>query len=243
MTTPCLSAPVLFLPQDLRSDSKLTSQITRLTNDAFRRSKLPDPDKWNYERPRFPTHESYYEMLGDETIVAVIFDQDVCAKHSSASSALESDAITNGKVVACAAAVPWKGGWAKEGAGEEDGWEIKALAVDGDAAYLRKGLAVRVMAALENRLIERTKSQQPIVSTVRTGERKDTVKFVEARKERVYGDARQALTLLFFGRMLHMMSRIEESAGLAESLNEFQDYGTMYTVLQDCITSKITACE
>jgi ribosomal protein S18 acetylase RimI-like enzyme len=159
MTTPRLSAPVLFLPQDLRSNTQLTSQITRLTNDAFRRSKLPDPDKWNYERPRFPTHESYYEMLGDETIVAVIFDQDVCTKDDSASSALESDAITNCKVVACAASVPWKGGWAKEGAGEEDGWEIKALAVDGDAAYLRKGLAVRVMAALENHLIERTKSQ------------------------------------------------------------------------------------
>lgn len=96
-------------------------------------------------------------MLGDETIVAVIFDQNVAAKDSDPGNSRECDTITNGKVVACAAAVPWKGGWAKEGAGEEDGWEIKALAVDGDAAYLRKGLAVQVMASLENHLIERTK--------------------------------------------------------------------------------------
>jgi hypothetical protein len=137
----------------------LTAQITGLTNDAFRRSKLPDPDKWDYERPRFPTHESYYEMLGDETIVAVIFDQNVAAKDGGRGNARECGTVTSGKVVACAAAVPWKGGWAKEGAGEEDGWEIKALAVDGDASYLRKGLAVQVIASLENRLIERTKSQ------------------------------------------------------------------------------------
>jgi len=159
MTTPRLSAPVLFLPQDLRSDTKLTSQITGLTNDAFRRCKLPDPDKWNYEAPRFRTNESYYEMLGDETIVAVIFDQNVAAEDSCPDNARECGTITSGKVVACAAAVPWKGGWAKEGVGEEDGWEIKALAVDGNASYLRKGLAVQVMASLENHLIERTRSQ------------------------------------------------------------------------------------
>jgi hypothetical protein len=154
MTTPQLSMPVVVLPADLKSNPELTSQITSLTNDAFARSQKPDPEKWNHAPGRFPTHESYYKMLVDGTIVALIFDR--VAEYQEDEKPGEAD--LNGKVVACAAAVPWKGGWAKEGAGEE-GWEIKALAVDGDLRYLHKGLAVQVMTSLENRLIEQAKRQ------------------------------------------------------------------------------------
>jgi hypothetical protein len=143
-----------------------TPRLSALINDAFLRSKMPDPEKWNLTPGRrFPTHESYYEMLVDKTIVALIFDQNVHSKDVSKSledgqaniAKVGGDAV--GKVVACAAAVPWKGGWAKEGAGKEEGWEIKAVAVDGDAQYLHKGLAVQVMGALENALIDQAKRQ------------------------------------------------------------------------------------
>jgi hypothetical protein len=165
MTTPRLSAPVLVHPSELKSSPKLTSQITSLINEAFRCSKLSNPEKWNFDRPRFPTHESYYEMLVEETIVALIFDQN--APQGDINDAVgdererisQDEGAVNGRVVACAAAVPWKGGWAREGAGKEEGWEIKAVAVNGDATYLRKGLAVQVMASLENHLIEKTKAQ------------------------------------------------------------------------------------
>lgn len=104
-------------------------------------------------------------MLVEKTIVALIFDQDAADGGSEISDCSEpkkesqQQGRLSGKVVACAAAVPWKGGWAKEGAGKEEGWEIKAIAVDGDAKYLRKGLAVQVMTVLENYLIEKSKAQ------------------------------------------------------------------------------------
>jgi hypothetical protein len=153
MTTPHLSSPILVYPADLKENSELTSQIITLINDAFRRSKLPDPQKWDFERPRFPTPESYYEMLVPETVVALILDLKATRRD------LERESDRSGKVVACAAAVPWKGGWAKEGAAQEDGWEIKAVAVDGYDQYLHKGLAVQVMTALERHLVEKAKRQ------------------------------------------------------------------------------------
>ncbi|KAJ4384851.1 hypothetical protein N0V86_000454 [Didymella sp. IMI 355093] len=141
-TTPSLSEPALYTASDLESDPSLVSQITDLINDAFTRSKKLDPVKWRQgERRRFPTDDLYFEMLGTEGIATVIFDS------------------TEGKrkVVAVAGAVPWQGGWKQEGAGVEEGWEIKAVAVDGDAKYLRQGLAVRLYAFLEQHLILKSK--------------------------------------------------------------------------------------
>lgn len=66
----------------------------------------------------------------------------------------------SGKVIACACAVPWKGGWRKEGAGKEEGWEIKAVAVHEGERYLHRGLAVKCMKALEKDLVEKAKVQQ-----------------------------------------------------------------------------------
>ncbi|KAJ4326241.1 hypothetical protein N0V94_000188 [Neodidymelliopsis sp. IMI 364377] len=143
MTTPSLSAPTPYSPQILRKDPILVTQIVNLVNDAFARSKLPDPMKWGQKpRSRFPDNEVYFEMLGQEGVVAAIFDN------------IEEEK----KLVAVAAAVPWQGGWKKEGAGVEEGWEIKAVAVDGDAKYLRRGLATQLYTFLEQQLISRTKT-------------------------------------------------------------------------------------
>lgn len=134
----------------------MVSQITDLINEAFSRSKKADPVKWRQgERRRFPNDDLYFEMLGTEGVVAVIFD------------------ITEEKrkVVAVAAAVPWQGGWKKEGAGVEEGWEIKAVAVDADARYLRRGLAVQLYAFLEQHLL--LKSKRLGVST--TGRKFDSI--------------------------------------------------------------------
>jgi hypothetical protein len=140
MTSPALSPPTLFTPDDLKSRPALSDDITDLINDAFNRSKLPDPEKWEgAHRKRFPTHESYFEMLGEQGVVTAIFDDT--------------------RVVAVAAAVPWAGGWKKEGAGVEEGWEIKAVAVHGDARYLHRGLAVQLYTFLEQYLIKQERSR------------------------------------------------------------------------------------
>jgi hypothetical protein len=160
MTTQFLSPPQLFTPSDLRSRPGLVSAITTLINDAFARSKLRDPEKWG-EKPekRFTSNDSYLELLGSVGIVAVIYDSS--ADDAAAGEREESGLSTEGKVVAVAAAVPWRGGWLKEGAGTEDGWEIKAVAVDGGEKYLRKGLSMRLMAALEEKLVQRTREEEP----------------------------------------------------------------------------------
>lgn len=148
-TTPSFSEPILYTVSDLESDPSLVTEITDLINDAFTRSKKPDPVKWSQgERRRFPNNDLYFEMLGTEGVAAVIFDVSTEAR----------------KVVAVAAAVPWQGGWKKEGAGVEEGWEIKAVAVDGDANYLRRGLAMQLYAFLEQHLV--LKSKQLGVSTI-----------------------------------------------------------------------------
>jgi hypothetical protein len=143
MTSPTLSSPTLYTPSDLKNDPELVTQITSLVNEAFYRSKMADPVKWRQARGRrFPTNDLYLEMLGEEGVAVVIFDRNADER----------------KVVAVAAAVPWQGGWMKEGAGVEDGWEIKAVAVDGSTQYLRRGLAVQMYTYLEQYLISQTKS-------------------------------------------------------------------------------------
>lgn len=147
-TDPSFSKPNLYTASDLELNPSLVSEITDLINDAFTRSKKPDPVKWRQgERRRFPTDDLYFEMLGNEGVVAVIFD----------------NTDEKPKIVAVAAAVPWQGGWKNEGAGIEEGWEIKAVAVDGSARYLRRGLAVQLYAFLERHLV--LKSQHLGVST------------------------------------------------------------------------------
>jgi len=160
-TTPSLTAPIIFAPCDLEVDPALTAQITKLCNDAFRRSREPYPEKWS-SGLRFETPQAYKDMLNDESVVAIILDRDGYGNegaNENQQGAVVVKGKDRGKLVACAAAVPWKGGWAKEGAGTEDGFEIKAICVDGDAKYLRRGLAVQLMDCLQNHLIQLAKSR------------------------------------------------------------------------------------
>lgn len=160
MTPPQITAPILISPSQLRSNPSLTTDIRLLINDAFRRSKSDKPEKWDFARPRFDTNESYYETLGDDAVVALIFDQSVARDLSEHRQQNESGEAS-GKLIACAAAVPWKGGWAKEGAGIEKGWEMRAVAVHEDEKYLHRGLAVKAMGALEEWAVEKKKAERP----------------------------------------------------------------------------------
>ncbi|KAF2998232.1 hypothetical protein E8E13_005613 [Curvularia kusanoi] len=133
-----LSAPVYHTRHYFQSDPVLATKIISLVNDAFARSKKLDPVKWGEDpHARFTDTDMYLDMLGPDGIVAVLFDEDTRDR----------------KVVATAAAIPWRGGWKKEGAGTEEGWEIKAVAVDGDSRYLRRGLAMQLYKFLEQSLI------------------------------------------------------------------------------------------
>jgi hypothetical protein len=167
MAPPLLSTPKLFTPSDLKADLRITESITRLANDAFLRPKRSEPERWDLTVLRFPTHESYFAMLDENSIVALIFDN--AAEHveaTQANSGLHINGTTKhagSKVVACAAAVPWRGGMAREGAGTESGWEIKAVCVDGDEKYLRQGLTIKLLASLEEHLVQRAKAQDQLV--------------------------------------------------------------------------------
>lgn len=169
MTTPHLSSPVLVHPEDLKANRELTTQITNLANDAFKRAHMTSPQNWDCVRLRFPTLESYYDMLAPGSVVALIFDMNALQENTTGGEISQRDGERAGKVVACATAVLWKGGWAREGAGHEIGWEIKAVSVDGEERYLHKGLAVKVMAALESRLVENAKRQGKTASPANTG--------------------------------------------------------------------------
>lgn len=141
MASPVFSPPTFFTTLELGSKPALLDNLIALINDAFARSRIPDPNKWGTAGgyKRFPSRESYLEMLGEEGFVSVIFDDT--------------------KIVAVAGAIPWQGGFEKEGAGIEEGWEIKAVAVHGDAQYLRRGLAQRLYASLEQCVIKEERNR------------------------------------------------------------------------------------
>ena len=144
-----LSPPTLFTPSDLKSNPTLSKSITQLVNDAFYRSKDIDPVKWSNTTFRFSNEGELHTLLGDEgSVIALIFDESGVAKEAEKVNGKE-----NMKPVACAAAVPWKGGWARESAGKESGWEIKIVSVDGDPKYHHRGLAVQLLNFLELYLV------------------------------------------------------------------------------------------
>jgi hypothetical protein len=88
-----LLPPTIFHPVDLQSNNWLTYQIILLINDAFARSQAPEPWKWPKDLIRFSSPELYLHILVGDFVVALIYDQS------------EGE-----RVVACACAVPWKGG-------------------------------------------------------------------------------------------------------------------------------------
>jgi len=151
MMMPNLSPPTLFTPSELRSKPSLSKSITQLVNDAFHRSHAPDPVKWDNRGSRFDDEEGLHLLLsGPGSVIALIFDDAASANENGSIKEEESR-----KVVACASLVPWKGGWEKECADTESGWEIKIVCVDGDAKYHHRGLAIQLLDFLQQYLIVR----------------------------------------------------------------------------------------
>jgi hypothetical protein len=107
-------------------------------------------------------------MLAPGSVVALIFDMNAKQEDTTSGATSQREGERTGKVVACATVVPWKGGWAREGAGHERGWEMKAVSVDGEDQYLHKGLAVKVMTALESCLVENAKLEVKTASPANT---------------------------------------------------------------------------
>lgn len=144
-----LSNPTLLSSASLATNSALTSQLFDLINVAFLRPKARNPEKW-VNTQRLKSLDELFTMLGDEGMMCVIYEIDEEGP---------SIGIGKGKVVACAAAVPWAGGWLGEGKGTEKGWEIKTVCVDGDARYAKTGLAIRIVDCLEQYLVKKEKEK------------------------------------------------------------------------------------
>jgi len=158
----------------LESNPALSHAITHLVNDSFERSKEQDVGKWDNSIPRFDDVEGLYSLLGEEEeaeeetgVVAVMFegddesDDDSDERNSATPSPTSSPTshiqpkVKTKNPIACAAAIPWRGGYLKEGAGTETGWEIKIVCVHSAPRYQRRGLAVRLLAFLEEYLVGR----------------------------------------------------------------------------------------
>lgn len=154
---PSFTAPIFLTRNDLATNPKLTNEFAILANTAFTRPKLANPETWTLPAIRFPNTQSVLDMIGESGTMAVILDESR-ATGDDAENAVEVPAgageVKRGKLVASATISPWAGGWEKEGAGRESGYEIKAVCVDGDARYLKKGLAIKVLEALEKYTIE-----------------------------------------------------------------------------------------
>lgn len=151
-----LSPPTLSRPSDFRANSELRQNVIDLVNAAFHRSKATDPQRWSNETLRFPDEEMFFGMLGSEGAMALVFDEVVAANGAQVEGVrMEGER----KVVACAALVPWKGGWHAEGAGKEEGWEMKIVCVHSGEGYLKRGLATQVTRKLEQWIIEKEKTR------------------------------------------------------------------------------------
>ncbi|XP_014557251.1 hypothetical protein COCVIDRAFT_15481 [Bipolaris victoriae FI3] len=143
-TTPSLSQPTLYTSSLIKSTPTLSAALTSLINSAFYRSASSDP-RWDATVPRFDSADELCEMIGDErSVVAVIY-------YSSGRSTSTLDDFEGkeeqGEMVACAAAIPWKGGWHREGATtREGGWEIKTVCVH--ERFVGRGLASQLVGFL-----------------------------------------------------------------------------------------------
>lgn len=180
MSASGFTKPILLTLKELKANPKLCNHMAILSNAAFLRSHEPEPEKWNIppKSLRFPNTESIHALIGEEGVVSVILDETFFSNGDEDLLVEVPDGnggTKKGKLIASGATIPWRGGWEKEGAVTEKGWEFKAIVVDGDEKYLKKGLANQMCAALEQRVIEieRTLLKQP--ATERKMEPKGTL--------------------------------------------------------------------
>jgi GNAT superfamily N-acetyltransferase len=142
--------PQIYTADDLRSNNDLTVSIIALENAGYSNRQIYPESRWGKIPDRFETLEALFTSLGPQGFVVAVF----------ASGENEEDEDRGRQLVACACASPWKGDLrlgsssekgnddevAREAA-KERGWEIKGVATH--AAWLRKGLAGRCIAAIE----------------------------------------------------------------------------------------------
>ncbi|CAA9962557.1 hypothetical protein PTMSG1_05931 [Pyrenophora teres f. maculata] len=159
------SPPTLYRRSVLQANPTLSQAIIDLVNDCFAWSKDKEDGKWDNSIPRFDNVEEFYSMLGEDEAmgaIAVLFEEAVEDGMGSDNDSTSSGQTTPSsptstqtckKPIACAATIPWRGGHLKEGAGSETGWEIKIVCVDASPMYQRCGLAVRLLAFLEEYLV------------------------------------------------------------------------------------------
>lgn len=158
MSAPRLTSPILLSLDDLTSNIELTSHIAALVNAAFVRAHSRNPEKWDVLVQRFPTTQHLLDTVGTSGVVAVILDESR-TEDTSIKAQDETGVTRKGEIIACAIALPWSGGWENEGAATETGWEYKAVCVDGDARYLKKGVAARILQALDDCLVLKEKER------------------------------------------------------------------------------------
>ncbi|KAF2110870.1 hypothetical protein BDV96DRAFT_583078 [Lophiotrema nucula] len=117
----------LYSAEQIKSDAPLAAALTDLINDRFASNKTPNPDKWDDRALRFSDVNQIHEMLGHTGVFSVVYDNDT--------------------VVACAGAIPWKGGMPGLRGPHDEGWEVKTVATK--QGYSKQGLATRCIAGLE----------------------------------------------------------------------------------------------
>ncbi|PVH93045.1 hypothetical protein DM02DRAFT_604472 [Periconia macrospinosa] len=159
---PGLTSTIFISPADLQENSTLTTQIIALENTAFTRLHSAHASNWEAPTIRFPNPQKLFNTIGPSGVIALILDTSRTSAETPVPELVQvhdkyNKEFKKGKLVACALIVPWNGGWEKEGAATETGWEAKAVAVDEEERYLKKGIAIQLIADVKKYLIEKKK--------------------------------------------------------------------------------------
>jgi hypothetical protein len=157
MSIPNLTKTLFLSLAELTANPKVADQLAVLINTAFTRSHMNDPNRWNIPCNRFPKTQHMLDTVGKDGVMAVILDESCVGKDHEAIlvEASGNEAAKRGKLIACAAIIPWRGGWEKEGSSSEVGWETKAVAVDENERYLKKGIVIKLLKDIDHYLIEK----------------------------------------------------------------------------------------
>ncbi|EUC44836.1 hypothetical protein COCMIDRAFT_5880 [Bipolaris oryzae ATCC 44560] len=166
-TTPSLSLllqPTLYTSPTIKSTPHLSTALTSLINSAFYRSASSNAN-WNTSIPRFDSADELCKMVGDEgSVIAVLYSSRAKTKAEESrekddgGEEEEEEEEGEREIVACAAAIPWKGGWHREGSCTESGWEVKTVCVA--EGYVGRGLASRLVEFLGGYLCARRKLEE-----------------------------------------------------------------------------------
>jgi hypothetical protein len=132
--------PLLYHASAIRADSNLASALRSFINEGYRYLSPESAKNWStvYGGDRLPNPDSIHQVLGDDGLLAVVFD-----------------GVTP---VACAAAQRWKHDHEGYAEPNEDGWEILMVTTHVDS--MRRGLAGRCVDALVGDLVRQARDDQ-----------------------------------------------------------------------------------